>query len=122
MPARKCVALLVLTITSIAGMMQSFWYRRKSMIGINNLTISTKAAVGSVVGTLKLLSSSLGQMPNVNFILNKNAAGFFSISGSNIVTTSPLIPPGLYSVRVNAVATKAWIDDNACFMITVTAS
>jgi hypothetical protein len=45
------------------------------MIGVNNLTISTKAATGSVVGTLSLFSSSLGQMPNVNFILSKNAAG-----------------------------------------------
>jgi hypothetical protein len=92
------------------------------MIGVNNLTISTKAAAGSVVGTLSLYSSSLGQMPNVNFILTKNAAGFFGISGSNIVTMSPSIPPGVYSVRVNAVATKVWMDDNARFTITVTAS
>jgi hypothetical protein len=92
------------------------------MIGINNLTISTKAAAGSVVGTLSLLSASLGQMPNVNFILTKNAAGFFGISGSNIVTMSPSLPPGLYSVCVNAVATKAWMGDNARFTITVTAT
>jgi len=92
------------------------------MIGVNNLTISTKAAAGSVVGTLSLYGATLAQMPNVNFTLTKNAAGFFGISGSNIVTMSPMIPPGLYSVRVNVVATKVWIDDNARFTITVTAS
>jgi hypothetical protein len=94
----------------------------KSMIGINNLTVSTKAVTGTVVGTLSLLGASLGQMPNVNFILTKNAAGFFGISGSNIITMSPLLPPGLYSVRIRAVATKAWLDDNARFTITVTAT
>jgi hypothetical protein len=92
------------------------------MIGINNLTISTKAAAGSVVGTLSLYSATLGVMPNVNFILTKNAAGFFGISGSNVVTMNASIPPGLYSVRVRAVATKLWMDDDARFTITVTAS
>jgi hypothetical protein len=61
-------------------------------------------------------------MPNVNFTLTKEAAGFFGISGSNIVTMSAAIPPGLYSVRVRAVATKSWMDDEARFTITVTAT
>jgi hypothetical protein len=92
------------------------------MIGINTLTVSTKASAGTVVGTLKMYSSPAGQMPNVNFILTKDASGFFSISGSNIVTMNPSIPPGFYSVFVNAVGTQTWFDDDAVFTITVTAS
>ena len=92
------------------------------MIGINNLTISTKSPTGSVVGGLSLYGATLGVMTNVNFILTKNAAGFFGISGPNIVTMNTSIPPGLYSVRVRAVATKVWMDDDARFTITVTAT
>ena len=92
------------------------------MIGINTLTVSTKAAAGAVVGTLKLYSAPAGQMPNVNFTLTKDAAGFFGISGSNIVTMNASIPPGFYSVAVRAVGTNAWWNDKAVFTITVTAS
>jgi hypothetical protein len=92
------------------------------MISIDKLIISTKAPVGTAVGTLNLLSASMGQMPNVNFILTKDAAGFFSISGSKIVTMNAPIPPGFYSVEVQAVATKVWMDDDAVFTINVTAT
>jgi hypothetical protein len=90
------------------------------MIAIDNLTISTRAGSGTTVGNLSLFSASMGQMPNVNFILTKNAAGFFGISGSKVVTMNTPIPPGLYSVKVRAVGTRAWMDDDAQFTITVT--
>jgi hypothetical protein len=91
------------------------------MISINNLAISTNAAAGAVVGTLTLLDSNLVGL-SASFMLTKNAAGFFAVSGRNIVTVKALIPPNLYSVKIRAVGTKNWIDDNANFMITVTAT
>ena len=57
---------------------------------------------------------------NANFMLTKGSAGYFAISGYNLVTSN-VIPPGNYSVRVNAVGTKTWWDDQANFVITVTA-
>ena len=93
--------------------------RRTAMIGINNLTFSTKAAIGTVVGTLSLYNASLTTM-TANFMLTKGSAGYFAISGYNLVTSN-VIPPGNYSVRVNAVGTKTWWDDQANFVITVTA-
>jgi hypothetical protein len=91
-----------------------------AMIGISNLTFSTKAAIGTVVGTLTLFNASLTSMA-ANFILTKGCAGFFAISGSNLVTIN-VVPAGIYSVRVNAVGTKTWWDDQATFVITVTAT
>jgi hypothetical protein len=91
------------------------------MISISNLTVSTKAAAGAVVGKLTLLNASMVGLP-ANFILTKDAAGFFAISGSNLVTVSTSIPPGLYSVNVSAVAISAWMRGEAAFVITVTAT
>ena len=91
------------------------------MISISNLTVSTKAAAAAVVGKLTLLNASMVGLP-ANFILTENAAGFFAISGSNLVTVSASIPTGFYSVNVSAVATNAWMDGEAAFVITVTAS
>jgi hypothetical protein len=91
------------------------------MISINNSTVSTNAAAGAVVGTLTLMNSNLVGL-SANFILTKNAAGFFAVSGRSLVTVKALIPPGLYSVKVKAVGTKDWMDGNAMFVITVTAT
>jgi hypothetical protein len=91
------------------------------MISLSNLTVSTKAAVGAVIGTVKLLNASDTAM-NANDNLSKGSAGFFAVSGSNLVTVNPLIPPGYYSVRVRAVGTKTWWSETANFVITVTAT
>ena len=91
------------------------------MISISNLTVSTKAAAGAIVGKLTLLNASMVGLP-ANFILTKDAAGLFAVSGSNLVTVNTLIPPGLYSVNVSVVATSAWMDGDAAFVITVTAT
>ena len=88
------------------------------MIAISNLTFSTKAPVGTVVGALSLLNASLVGM-NANFILDQGCAGFFAISGSNMVTSS-VIPVGTYSVVVSAVGTKTWWEDEGTFVVTVT--
>ena len=91
------------------------------MISISNPVVSTKATAGTVVGKLTLLDPNKVGLP-ANFALTEGAAGFFAVSGSNLVTVSASIAPGLYSVRVQAVATSAWIDDEAVFGITVTAT
>jgi hypothetical protein len=91
------------------------------MISINNLTVSTKATAGTVVGKLVLLDANKVGLP-ANFSLTEGAAGFFAVSGGNLVTVSASIASGFYSVKVRAVATNANIDDQAVFGITVTAT
>jgi hypothetical protein len=91
------------------------------MISLNNITVSTHATAGTVVGKLALLNSNLVAL-SASFILTKSAAGFFTVSGSNLVTVKTLIPPNLYSVKVKAVGVKDWMDDDAVFLITVTAT
>jgi hypothetical protein len=90
-----------------------------AMIGLSKSTFSTTAPIGAVVGTLSLYNASLVAM-GANFILTDGCAGYFAISGSNLVTTN-VIPVGNYSVFVSAVGTKTWWDDQATFVITVTA-
>jgi hypothetical protein len=91
------------------------------MISISNQTVSTNAAAGAVVGKLTLLDANRVGL-SANFILTKGAAGFFGISANSLITMNTSIPPGLYSVRVSAVGTKAWFDDKSFFTITVTAT
>src|SRR5260370_102488 len=80
-----------------------------AMISISNVTISSKATAGTVVGTLNLLNGS-AQLLTANFILDETSAGFFAISGQNLVNLTP-IPPGYYSVSVSAVGTHvSWLD------------
>jgi hypothetical protein len=89
------------------------------MISINNLTFSSsKAPIGTVVGTLSLFNQNVAAM-GANFMLNQGCAAFFAISGSNIVTTN-VIPPGVYSVHVFAVGTKTRWREKAYFPVSVT--
>ena len=90
-------------------------------ISINNLVISTKAAVGAPIGTLSLKNSSAIGI-KANFMLTKNSAGFFAISGYNLVTAGASIPPGNYSVRIKANGTNTSLKGNATFVIAVTAT
>jgi hypothetical protein len=89
------------------------------MISINNSTFSTTAPIGTVVGTLKLNNASLTAM-GANFRLNEGCAGYFAISGNNLVTSNVIVP-GIYSIRVSGVGTQTWWDEKATFVITVTA-
>jgi hypothetical protein len=52
--------------------------------------------------------------------LTKNSAGFFAMSGNNLVTARGSIPVGNYSVRIHAVATNSRFSGNANFVIAVT--
>jgi hypothetical protein len=88
------------------------------MIAITKSTFSTTAPIGTVVGGLTLFNAALAPM-GANFILTDGCAGFFAISGNNLVTSS-LIPVGVYSVDVSAVGTKTYWADEGTFVITVT--
>jgi hypothetical protein len=88
-------------------------------ISITNRSISTKAAVGSTIGVLTF-SDATGTAQKSQFGLTKNSAGFFAVSGSNLVTERASIPVGTYSVRINAVATNVSLRGNANFTIAVT--
>ena len=88
-------------------------------LGLSNLTVSGKAAAGAVVGTLSLLNAS-GVTMQANFMLDDDCAGFFGVSGNNLITMSASLPPGNYSVSVTAVGTKTYWEADGCFTITVT--
>lgn len=67
-------------------------------ISISNLRISNNAPAGTVVGVLTAYDAS-GAMIPCEFSLTKNSAGFFAISGNNLVTGSASILTGNYSVQ-----------------------
>ena len=90
-------------------------------LGLSNLTVSGKAAAGAVVGTLSLLNAS-GAAMQANFLLDDDCAGFFGVSGSNLVTMNASLPPGNYSVSVSGVGTKTYCAADGNFTITVTPS
>jgi hypothetical protein len=88
-------------------------------ISIDSLTVSTNALAGATIGVLTVKDAS-GAALTSEYILTKGSAGFFAISGNNLVTERGSIPVGNYSVRIHAVATNSWFSDNANFVIAVT--
>ena len=90
-------------------------------ISIDNLTLSTKAASGATIGTLTQTDSG-GTVRASNFALTENSAGFFSISGSKLVTIRAQIPVGNYCVDVYANAQFVALSGEATFTIAVTAT
>ena len=90
-------------------------------ISISNLTVSTNAPIGTIVGTLALQNAS-GAGLGATYILTQNSAGFFAISGTNVVTNRTSIPPGYYSVHIHANGTLTRWSATANFLFTVTAT
>ena len=90
-------------------------------LGLSNLTVSGKAAAGAVVGTLSL-AECLRRSDASQFLLDDDCAGFFGISGSNLITMNASLPPGNYSVSVSGVGTKTYWAADGNFTITVTSS
>jgi hypothetical protein len=88
-------------------------------ISISNFTVSTKAAVGTTIGALTVQDASGAALVS-EYTLTKNSAGFFAVSGNNLVTQRGSIPVGNYSVRLHAVATKSRFSGKADFVIAVT--
>jgi hypothetical protein len=90
-------------------------------IMISNLTVSSKAAANAVVGALSLYDAA-GKVQATNFILDTAAAGFFGISGDNLIAVRASVPVGFYGVHVCGNAEHVAQTDEADFVITVTAT
>jgi hypothetical protein len=88
-------------------------------LSLSKLTVSGTAAAGTVVGVLSMLNASAAVM-QANFILGKGSAGFFAISGNNLVTVNPSLSAGNYSVFVRGVGTKTYWSDEGYFNILIT--
>jgi hypothetical protein len=88
---------------------------------ISNLTISTKAPAGTVVGGLALYDATAVSRA-ANYISNENSAGFFGINGSQLVTQRASIPPGYYAVQIYANAENVSLCGKAAFVVSVTAT
>ena len=84
-------------------------------ISISNLTVNNNAPASTVVGVLTAHDASGTDIP-CNFILTKNSAGFFAISGNSLITAfSGSILAGNYSVRVHATGTNTRFGGNPMF-------
>ncbi len=75
-------------------------------IQISNLILNNNAPKATIIGVLAAYDAS-GTIIPCTFTVTKNSAGFFAISGNNLVTAfSGSISPGTYSVRVRALAPR----------------
>jgi hypothetical protein len=84
-------------------------------ISISNLNIYNNAMSGTIVGVLTARDASDTVIP-CNFTLTKNSAGFFAISGNNLVTAwSGSAVAGNYPVRVHANGINTRFSGNARF-------
>ena len=90
-------------------------------IMITNLTVSSKAAANAVVGALTLYDNA-GRVLTTNFTLDTDSAGFFGISGNNLIAVRASVPVGFYGVHVCGNAENVAQTDEADFIITVTAT
>jgi hypothetical protein len=88
---------------------------------ISNLTVSTKAPVGTMIGTLTLYDNTATSRI-ANFISDENSAGFFGINGTQLVTQRASIPPGYYGLQIYANAENVSLCGEAAFVVTVTAT
>jgi len=88
-------------------------------ISITNLTVSTKVPNGATIGTLALVDET-AKNQIANFTLTPDSAGFFGISGNNLVTVRGGIPPGNYSIQVFGNAEFVRLSCEATFVIGVT--
>jgi hypothetical protein len=91
-------------------------------IKINNMTVNDNAPRATIIGVLAAYDAS-GTVIPCTFTVTKNSAGFFAISGNNLVTAfSGSISPGIYSVRVRALGPATGFIASAIFNVSVIAS
>ena len=92
-------------------------------ITISNLTVINNAPAGTVVGELTTWNATGNSIP-CTYSLTKGSAGYFAISGNQLVTTWSTQPAaGFYSVRVRAVGSTATrFSGSAVFTIAVVTS
>ena len=90
-------------------------------ITISNLEVADNALSGTVVGALTAMDDK-GTVIPCNFMLTKQAAGYFGISTDNLVTAwEGSIKPGNYPVTVWANGINTRFREHAKFTINVTA-
>src|SRR6266446_6559750 len=90
-------------------------------ITISNLKVAENAPVGTVVGALTAMDDK-GTVIPCEFMLTKQAAGYFRISSNDLVTArAELIKPGNYPVTVRANGINTRFSGRAQFTVTVTA-
>jgi hypothetical protein len=88
-------------------------------IKISNLTLNNNAPKATIIGGLAAYDAS-GTLIPCTFILTKNSAGFFAVAGNNLVTAfSGSISPGIFSVRVRALAPATAFSASAVFNVSV---
>jgi hypothetical protein len=91
-------------------------------ITISNVQVAANAPTGTTVGVLTAIGSA-GNVVDCNFITTKRTAGFFVVSGENLVTSwSGSITPGYYSARVHANGINIQFSATATFTILVAAA
>jgi hypothetical protein len=88
-------------------------------LSIDKLTVSTKAAANTTIGTFTLTDSG-GAVRQTNYALDENAAGFFGISGSKLVTLRTPLPAGNYCINLYYNAEYVPLSGEAAYVITVT--
>ena len=88
---------------------------------ISNLHVADNAPARTVVGALTAMDDK-GTVIPCNFMLTKQAAGYFGIFSDNLVTSwAGSIKPGNYPVTVRANGVTTRFSGRAKFTITVTA-
>ena len=90
-------------------------------IGISNLTVPANAPANTVIGNLTLRDAS-GANLAARYQLTGNSAGFFTLTGPNLMTTRAALPPGFYSVRIGGTATNVRFSAKGYFVIQVTSA
>jgi hypothetical protein len=91
-------------------------------ITISNLRVADNAPAGTIIGMLTATNAP-GTVIPCNFMLTKKSAGYFAISGANLITQwTGSIAPGYYSVRVRANGINSRFSGSATFTITVGAA
>jgi hypothetical protein len=88
---------------------------------ISNLTVSTNAPVGAVIGALALYDATAVSRV-ANYISDENSAGYFGINGNHLVTQRASIPPGYYGVQIYANAENVSLCGEGAFVVTVSAT
>jgi hypothetical protein len=87
-------------------------------LALNNFKVSATAAAGTVVGALALYNANAVAM-QAEYILGEDSAGFFAVSGNNIVTMSPNLPVGNYCLEVVGVGKATYWKAKGYFVVTV---
>jgi hypothetical protein len=89
------------------------------MITLSNAMVLGSAPVGTVVGALTVYDPD-GTARQSYLSLTEGSAGFFRLSGNNIITMRTPMAAGVYTVKVRAVAQYVRLSDCANFEIVVT--